>query len=75
MVFLTPWLIPDDIIIMLTGPGEIDMASENENMAKSVVKVIYTPFLQLYAVSEKTYCTKLSLYSFGVVATIFKKFL
>lgn len=67
--------MPDEIIIMLTDPGVIDIASENENIAKSVAISIWSPFLELYGISLKIYCTKLSLYFFGVVATIFKKFL
>jgi hypothetical protein len=40
-VFLNPWLTPDDIITILTGPGEIDMLRENINIAK--IEIIYSP--------------------------------
>jgi hypothetical protein len=40
-VFLNPWLAPDEIITILTGPGEIDMVRENINIAN--IKLIFSP--------------------------------
>ncbi len=41
-VLLNPWLAPDDIMTILTGPGEMDMVRENKNIAKN--KVILSPY-------------------------------
>ena len=75
-VFEKPLLIPEVIIIILTGPGDIDIAKEKDIIVKSIVSVINAPFLfkRVYDKYKVNYCTKLTLYSLGVVATIFKKF-
>jgi hypothetical protein len=44
-VFLIPWFAPDDTITKFTGPGDIDIANENENIA--INRDIYFPILCL----------------------------
>jgi len=48
-VLLNPLLIPDDIIIIFTGPGLIDIT--NENTAIEKIKDIITPYIVEYSYS------------------------
>jgi hypothetical protein len=40
-VFLNPWAAPDDIMIILTGPGDNDRVREKMNIVK--IKIIFSP--------------------------------